>query len=222
MFLFRYCHRWHRSLSCFWMCQHLWFLHYRCLYFTRTCLHHRDWAASGLVWITGAGAAPFSAYTTETWSAHGLATHTQKPELHLDVSTLQRPLQLLDVFFSLRLRGLSCTWSCLETEACAAPWLIYTIEVSAELWDVSTLYRPAMLLVLSTPQYKGSSCTWTCLDSSSLCCFYWGVYTTGTWAPDGRACTIESCAAPGRVSSTGPGAAPGRVWTTGTGAAPGL
>jgi hypothetical protein len=122
--------------------------------------------------------------------------------LHLDVSTLQRPLQLLDV--SIRHRGLSCTWTCLESEACAAPWLLDSLTSTLQRplmhFDVSTLYRPVLVLELSTQQYKCLSCTWTCLDSSSLSYCYWGVYTTG---PDGRVCTTESCAAPGRVSSSG-------------------
>ncbi len=48
-----------------------------------------------------------------------------------------------------------------------------------------------------------------------MCCSYWVVYTTGTWAADGRVYTREAFTAPGGVyHSTWVWAAPGRVWTT--------
>jgi hypothetical protein len=218
MTLWKYCHRRHRSLSCFWTCQHLWCLHYKGLYYNCTCLHHRAWAAPGLVWTTGAGAAPLGAYTTDTWPAHGRATH--------------RGLSF--TWTCLHYRDHCCFWTCLyATGAWAAPGLVWkqtpvllldlsTLQRPLLHFDMSTLNRPVPLLELSTTQYKGLSCTWTYLDSISLCCFYWGIYTTGTWALDGRVCSTEYCASPGWVSSKGPLAALGRFWTTGACAAPGL
>jgi len=55
-----------------------------------------------------------------------------------------------------------------------------------------------------------------------MCCSYWGVNTTGTWAADGRVYTKEACTSTGGVymhHSTGVWAAPEDVWTTVAGAA---
>ncbi len=52
--------------------------------------------APGCVHTTVAWAAPGLAYTTETWAVN-VCVYTQEPELHLAVSTLQRPLQQRDV-----------------------------------------------------------------------------------------------------------------------------
>jgi len=66
-------------LWCFWTC-----LHYRGLCCSWRCLHHRAWAASWRVCTTEACAVPGGVYTTE-------------PELHPDVSALQRPVLFLEV-----------------------------------------------------------------------------------------------------------------------------
>jgi hypothetical protein len=49
--------------------------------------------APGHVWKTGAGAATGGALTTESLKLYMYVSDTQQPELHLDVSTLQRLLQ---------------------------------------------------------------------------------------------------------------------------------
>jgi hypothetical protein len=52
----------------------------------------------------------------------------QGPELHLDMSALKRSVLLLEVS-TVHYRGLSCIWTCLPTEVCTSPGGVYTTEV---------------------------------------------------------------------------------------------
>ncbi len=76
-----------RGLPFFWRC-----LHFRGLSSIWTCLRYRSLCC--------------------TWTC----LHHKRPELHLDLSTLQRAVQLLEVS---TLRGLSCLWT--SSVACAGP-----------------------------------------------------------------------------------------------------
>jgi hypothetical protein len=80
-----------RGLPFFWRC-----LHYRGLSCIWTCLRYRSLCC--------------------TWTC----LHHKGPEQHLDLSTLQRAVQLLEVS---TLRGLSCLWTCLQytSVVCAGP-----------------------------------------------------------------------------------------------------
>jgi len=131
--------------------------------------------------------APGRVYTTETTTASRRVYTPQGPELHLVLSEN---------------RSLCCSLTYLHTKDSTALWCVYTVQACT-----------APRVVYTTVQ--DLSCTWTCLASSSLCCFYWGVSITGTWAPDGGVCITESCAAHGWVSSTVPWAALGSVYTLG-------
>ncbi len=125
----------HRGLSC-----------------TLYCLDNRPCGALGLFYMTEACdalwlvctakacAAPEVVCTTSKRldlyigslciSCWGSTASTQQVNgLQMDVSTQQRPVQLLEVPTS-RHTGLSCTWT---KEACAAPGFIYTTEPCAAI-----------------------------------------------------------------------------------------
>jgi hypothetical protein len=55
----------------------------------------------------------------------------QRPELYMDMSTPQGPLQHIDV--SPRHRGLSCTWTCLDKRNCFAPGHFCNTETCSAL-----------------------------------------------------------------------------------------
>jgi hypothetical protein len=154
----------HRDLRCTWVylykssqcCSRI-YLHYRCLCFTRNCLHtmpelHLDLCAvycrvlcctwTGLLYRTLSCTwmcldnnsslhvllLDLSTFTTETCTALG-CVYTLAPELHLDISTLQISVLHLDMFLY---RSLSCAWTCFL--------------------------------------YRGLCCTWTCPHYRVLCC----------------------------------------------------
>jgi hypothetical protein len=145
------------------------------------------------------------------------------PELHLNVSALQRLVLLLDLFAP---QGPELIWTCLHYGVCATPGGVYTtgpelhLKVSALQWlvlllevctqqghelhlKVSTLQRPVLLLEVSTIQrlelirtslhFRGLCCSWRCLHHRVLAAYE-------------RVCTTEVlvCAAPGGFYTTGP------------------
>ncbi len=86
-------------------------------------------------------------------------------DLHLDVFTLQRLVQLLEVSSPQRL-GLHWDMSKLQRP-------VMLLEVSTPQGpevhlELSTIQRPVLHLDVSTP--RGLSCTWTWLDNRRLCC----------------------------------------------------
>jgi hypothetical protein len=95
-----------RGLPFFWRC-----LHYRGLSCIWTCLRYRSLCC--------------------TWTC----LHHKGPELHLDLSTLQRAVQLLEVSTQ---RGLSCLWTCLHFSGLCWSWAAYG-RLAAAFPGTSTL-----------------------------------------------------------------------------------
>jgi hypothetical protein len=140
--------------------------------FSWRCLHHRHLS---WVWV-----APGRVYFTGATAASGRVYAIgawAAPGLVWN----QKPVLILDL-------------STYTTEACAAVRRVYTVEACAAL------------RVVYTTVYRGLSCkpklrrVWT--KVACMCCSFWGVYTTGTLAAEGRVYTGEACTAPGGVSTT--------------------
>ena len=118
----------HRDLCCFWAC-----LHYKGLYCTCTwtCLHHRGRSCT-LTCLHCRGLPFFwrclhyrglsciwTCLRYRSLCCTWTCLHHKGPELHLDLSTLQRAVQLLEVS---TLRGLSCLWTCLHFSGLCWSW----------------------------------------------------------------------------------------------------
>ncbi len=88
-----------RGLPFFWRC-----LHYRGLSCIWTCLRYRSLCC--------------------TWTC----LHHKGPEEHLDLSTLQRAVQLLEVSTQ---RSLSCLWTCLHFSGLCWSWAAYGRSAAA-------------------------------------------------------------------------------------------
>ncbi len=107
----------------------------------------------------------------------------------MDVSTLERPLLLLEVSTP-QYRGLSCTWTCLDNISLRCSWaylhyrclcctrtFLHTVpELHLDLFALQSpvlhldrfpLQGPELNLVLSSLHVlllnRGLTCTWTCL-----------------------------------------------------------
>jgi hypothetical protein len=136
----------YRGLCCSWRC-----LYQRGLSCIWTCVCTTEvCAAPGVVYTTGAGF-----------------------KLHLDVSALQRPLPLLDVYKVTPL----------------GPEL---------LLGMSAQQRCVLLLDVSRVTPWGPSCIWTCLHYRGVCCSWMFLELhPGAQAASGHVCTTEVFAAPG-------------------------
>ncbi len=143
-------------------------------------------AALGLVYTTEACAAPQRFYTLGP-ELHLNVFGQQEPLLHpyvstptgawdaLELSTLQKPVLLLDVSIP---QSLSCTWTCLDNRSLCCCWM----------W-LGKLQRHK--LQLNLPSYtRCLCCSWTCLH-------YRGYNCTATFLHTG------ACASPRCVFSTG-------------------
>ncbi len=134
--------------------------HYRSFCFASITLSFA-FEVSERVYIIEACAVPGGVYTTE-------------PELHSDVSALQRPVLFLEV---------SATGPELNPDVAALQRPLLFLEVSAtgpELHpDLSALQRPVLFLEVSTPQSLG--CILTCLHYRGLCCS-WRCLHHRAWA----------------------------------------
>ncbi len=77
----------------------------------------------------------------------------QGPELNLDVSALQRSVLLLEVS-TVQYRGLSCIWTCLHFRGVYCSWrcLQSTLHGPELHLDMSALQRSVLLLEVSTIQ----------------------------------------------------------------------
>jgi hypothetical protein len=123
-------------------CQHL-----ECSHSQMPLLHLGEpttqvaWDAPGLVWKTGAGAAPGGAYTTETWAVHEWFP-LEDPGLRLGVSGQQQPACAAFGFNYIHYRVLSCTWTCLHFR-CWASTVDY-IETSS--FSCQQCCRPGMFI----------------------------------------------------------------------------
>ncbi len=119
------------------------------------------YASTHRAWV-----APGSVYTTKATAALGVST-TQGPELHLELSG-NRSLCWFLAYLHYRYSGLCCSLTSLHC---------------------SCLCGSSSCLQHSTWGLAAPGCVWT--KVACMCCSYWGVYTTGTWAVDGCVYTRE-------------------------------
>ncbi len=93
----------------------------------------------------------------------------QRPLLHLDGSTKQRPELQVQVWTCLHNRGLSCTWTCLHHRGLCCTLTCLRHRGLSCTWtclDKRNLCWPLNVSI----HHRGLSCTWTFLDYRSLCC----------------------------------------------------
>jgi hypothetical protein len=160
----------------YWRKCHFWSFHFASILLQNSCI------------LRGTFAAPVQIYATEPVLLLEVSTHKQLcsswrclrhkgPKLHMDISTLKRPVLLLEVSMP-QAPELNLVVSMLKR-------LVLFLEVSLPLsyelhLDVSTLQRPMLHLDLSTlhldvSKLRGLICTRT-----------WYGWITGAWAAPGH------------------------------------